>query len=49
MLNQSFFEIGATLFGYEQFLMNISLKREMMKRQIKKRIQAGDWVAPGVP
>jgi len=32
------------------FLHNLSsLKREMMKRQIKKRIQAGDWVAPGVP
>ena len=28
------------------FLMNLSpLKREMLKRQIKKRIKAGDWVA----
>jgi len=28
------------------FLMNLSpLKRELLKRQIKKRIKAGDWVA----
>jgi len=36
------------------FLQNLSpLKRELMKRQIKKRIKAGDWVAtverPQVP
>lgn len=36
------------------FLMNVSpLKRELVKRQIKKRIKAGDWVAtferPPVP
>ena len=36
------------------FLMNLSpLKRELLKRQIKKRIKAGDWVAsverPSVP
>ena len=36
------------------FLQNLSpLKRELMKRQIKKRIKAGDWVAtverPPVP
>lgn len=36
------------------FLMNLSpLKRELVKRQIKKRIKAGDWVAtferPPVP
>ena len=28
------------------FLQNLSpLKRELLKRQIKKRIKAGDWVA----
>jgi peptide deformylase len=36
------------------FLQNLSpLKRELLKRQIKKRIKAGDWVAtdlrPQVP
>ena len=36
------------------FLMNLSpLKRELLKRQIRKRIKAGDWVAsverPSVP
>jgi peptide deformylase len=30
----------------QTFLRNVSsLKREMVKRQIKKRMQAGDWVA----
>jgi len=32
------------------FLQNLSpLKRELMKRQIKKRIKAGDWVATVLP
>ncbi len=31
------------------FLRNVSpLKREMVKRKIRKRIEAGDWVAVGV-
>ncbi|MCP4451209.1 MAG: methyltransferase, partial [Planctomycetes bacterium] len=31
LLNQSFFEIGATLFGYEEFMMNLVLKRDLME------------------
>ncbi|MCP4454035.1 MAG: hypothetical protein GY809_21450, partial [Planctomycetes bacterium] len=31
LLNQSFFEIGATLFGYEEFMMNLALKRDLME------------------
>ncbi len=31
LLNQSFFEIGATLFGYEAFMMNLALKRDLME------------------
>lgn len=32
------------------FLSNVSpLKREMIKRQIKKRIKAGDWIATVTP
>jgi uroporphyrinogen decarboxylase len=39
LLNQSFFEIGATLFGYEQFLMNLSLKRDMMERWLDRMLE----------
>jgi uroporphyrinogen decarboxylase len=31
LLNQSFFEIGAVLFGYEEFMMNLVLKRDLME------------------
>lgn len=32
------------------FMHNLSpLKRDMLKRQIRKRIQSADWVAPGAP
>ena len=31
LLNGSFFEIGATLFGYETFMMNLVLRREVIE------------------
>lgn len=31
LLNQSFFEIGAILFGYEVFMMNLVLQRDLME------------------
>ena len=39
LLNQSFFEIGATLFGYEQFMMNLVLKRDMMERWLERKLE----------
>lgn len=39
LLNQSFFEIGATLFGYEQFLMNLVFKRDMMEYWLDRKLE----------
>ncbi len=38
LLNQSFFEIGATLFGYEEFLMNLVLKRDLMEHWLDRML-----------
>jgi len=36
LLNQSFFEIGAILFGYEEFMMNLVLKRDLMEHWLDR-------------
>ncbi len=36
LLNQSFFEIGAILFGYEEFMMNLALKRDLMEHWLDR-------------
>ncbi len=38
LMNQSFFEIGATLFSYEQFMMNLMLKRDMMEHWLDRKL-----------
>ena len=38
LMNQSFFEIGATLFGYEQFMMNLMLKRDMTEHWLDRKL-----------
>lgn len=39
LLNQSFFEIGATLFGYEQFMLNLALKRDLMEHWLDRKLE----------
>jgi uroporphyrinogen decarboxylase len=39
LLNQSFYEIGNVLFGYEQFMMNLMLKRDMMEHWLDTKLQ----------
>lgn len=39
LLNQSFYEIGAVIFGYEQFMMNLMLKRDMMEHWLDRKLE----------
>ena len=39
LLNGSFMEIGHALFGYEQFMMNLCLKRDMMEHWLDKLLE----------
>lgn len=39
LMNQSFYEIGAALFGYEQFMLNLMLKRNMMEHWLDRKLE----------
>ncbi|MGI9427636.1 MAG: uroporphyrinogen decarboxylase family protein [Bythopirellula sp.] len=39
LLNGSFMEIGATLFGYETFMMNLYTEREMMEHWLDRMLE----------
>ncbi|MBM4104140.1 MAG: methyltransferase [Planctomycetes bacterium] len=39
LMNQSFYEIGAVLFGYEQFMMNLMLKRDMVEHWLDRKLE----------
>lgn len=39
LMNGSFFEIGHTLFGYETFMMNLMLKRDLMEYWLESMLE----------